>query len=314
MKNKIQGLYTYKIDTNDISLSLNSLKKEKIKIYNLKKIDDITYTFDSSIFSKNRIKYLFNNMKIIGHHGYFATIFKLFYYKTTIIAIILSIAFYFLLSFRIWKVNISGDSKLLLNYVETQLEKHEIKKGNKLLNNKQINQISKEILRKSSDKIEYLSIKKDGCVINVEYKKKREKIEEIKYQGCLYASKDGIIKSFDLLCGEKVVKENDYVKKGDLLVQDYIIDDYNNTIPIQTYGAVYAYTWYYLTLKENNISTKDNVSLYASLLLKAKEQISENFTTNEFIYSENVLQFKKEGSYVEMKIHFTCVENIARSY
>ena len=41
-----------------------------------------------------------------------------------------------------------------------------------------------------------------------------------------------------------MVKVNDYVKKGDLLVKDVVTTDQNEDVYVGTYGSVYAYTWY----------------------------------------------------------------------
>ena len=121
-----------------------------------------------------------------------------------------------------------------------------------------------------------------------------------------------MIKSFDLLSGEKVVDINDYVKKDDLLVKDILTTDYNEEVYIGTYGSVYAYTWYYVTLESKVSSNISHADLFANSMLMAKNQISKDFNDNEYIYEENVLQFNVKDNNMFLKIHFTCVEDIAK--
>ena len=103
----------------------------------------------------------------------------------------------------------------------------------------------------------------------------------------------------------------DQVKKGDLLVKDIVTTDYNNEVYVGTFGSVYAYTWYYVTINEK-ISDYNKESVFANCLLAIKEEISKNFKDNEYIYEENVLKFNIDKNILNMKVHFTCVEDIAK--
>ena len=79
------------------------------------------------------------------------------------------------------------------------------------------------------------SIKMGGDIVEIEQK-----------HGKMYAKKEGIIKSFDIESG-KIVKEiNDYVKVGDLLVDDTILYK-DKAIVVGTLGRVMAYTFNNIT-------------------------------------------------------------------
>ena len=100
-------------------------------------------------------------------------------------------------------------------------------------------------------------------------------------------------------------------KKDDLLVKDVVTTDYNQDVYVGTFGSVYAYTWYYVTINEkvNNIT---NETIFANTMMNIKNEICKNFSDNEYIYEENVLKFKIENNILNMKVHFTCVEDIAK--
>lgn len=308
----IRSLYLFKVKHYDIIELLNTLNKNDIKIYNLKKVSSDIYTFYSSIVNKKKIISLFLSCEIIKQTGYLAILLSMLKYKTTIIALIISVCFYASLSNKIWKINVYGDTELLNSFIIEQLNDNNIYVGSKKLSNERLSEIQNDILYKNYDLIEYLSLKQDGCIIEANFKKKRETSDKNELKGNLYASKDGVIKSFDLLSGEKVVKVNDYVKKGDLLVKDVLTTDYNEQVYIGTFGSVYAYTWYYITIEHKVYDYESKETILANTLLEMKRTISLNFTDLEYIYEENVLQFNIDNNILKMKVHFTCVEDIAK--
>lgn len=308
----IKSLYLFKVKHYDIIELLNTLNKNDIKIYNLKKVSSDIYTFYSSIVNKKKIISLFLSCEIIKQTGYLAILLSMLKYKTTIIALIISVCFYASLSNKIWKINVYGDTELLNSFIIEQLNENNIYVGSSKISSEKLSEIQNNILYKNYDLIEYLSLKQDGCIIEANFKKKRETSDKNELKGNLYASKDGVIKSFDLLSGEKVVKVNDYVKKGDLLVKDVLTTDYNEQVYIGTFGSVYAYTWYYITIEHKVYDYESKEIILANTLLEMKRTISLNFTDLEYIYEENVLQFNIDNNILKMKVHFTCVEDIAK--
>ena len=104
-------------------------------------------------------------------------------YKTTIIALIISVCFYTSLSNKIWKINVYGDTEVLNSFIIEQLNDNNIYVGSKKIDINKLSQIQNEILYKNYDLIEYLSIKQDGCVIEVNFKKKREITDKNELKG-----------------------------------------------------------------------------------------------------------------------------------
>lgn len=308
---KINAYYEYETHVIDIISFLEKLKENNIVIFKLNKIDKYTYRFYCSYKYKRKLLELYKDVKLISKKGYLHSIFSFLKYKTTLIALVISIAFYLSISSKIWKIEIVGDTDNLNTFINEQLRVNNIYVGANKLDVNELAKIQNDILYNNYEIIEYLSIKEEGCAIKVSFKKKRKEGEINQFKGSLYASKDGVIKSFDLLSGEKVVSVNDYVKKGDLLVKDIVTTDYNNEVYVGTFGSVYAYTWYYVTINEK-ISYTDKESVFANCLLAIKEEICKNFTDNEYIYEENVLKFNIDKNILNMKVHFTCVEDIAK--
>ena len=125
-----------------------------------------------------------------------------------------------------------------------------------------------------------------------------------------YASKSGVIKSSLISRGNFLYSVNDYVKKGDLLIDDYVYIN-NKSIYVGGYGKVYAYTW---TIVEISKSSNEGnyIDYYAYLLNKCRYEISKNFDNDEYIYEEKILISSFLNNNIHLKIHYTTVENIAK--
>ena len=304
----------YEVHIFDITSAMNQLKEEKVVIYKLEKIDAFTYTFLASPYCRNRIKKVFVQPKLIKKVGLFHIVENFFTFKTTALALIFSIVLFFLFCNRIWKINISGDNKQLYPKIQETLEKNKIKVGMGKINSESLLLVEEKILYDLKDQIEWLEKRVNGSTLTIKFLKKRVSNPPILLNQSLYATKDGVIHSFDIKNGEKMVKVNDYVKKGDLLVKDVVTTDQNEDVYVGTYCSVYAYTWYTedatYTLKDNE--AYDEVDVFSTLLIESRAEVGKEITENESIEKENVIQFKKEGKIITMKVHFTCIEDITK--
>jgi hypothetical protein len=126
-------------------------------------------------------------------------------------------------------------------------------------------------------------------------------------KGSLYASKDGVIRRFSISSGVKNVGVYDFVKKGDLLVSDILVNTNNESILIGSVGKVFASTFYYVEVSSNAIL--DDASKQALLLDRARSEVSKNINSeDEYIESENVLINDLNNGY--MKVYYVLYEDI----
>ena len=100
------------------------------------------------------------------------------------------------------------------------------------------------------DKIEWLEIENKGTkyIVKIEVRETKKEKEEEKIQD-IVASKDGIIKKIIAENGVKVVDENDYVKKGDILISGDIKLNEEIKNSISAKGKVYAEVWYNVSVE-----------------------------------------------------------------
>ena len=173
-----------------------------------------------------------------------------------------------------------------------------------------------EILSKSKREIlipqdiEFLEIRRSGSIINVRYQKRRKAIELPNKRDSLYATKDGVIRYFDVRSGVKVVNEYDYVRKGDLLVKDVVETSGGALIDVGTLGSVYANTFYIIDVEVFRDEGDDEALVFSKMLDKAKVKISENLSKGEKIEVERVLNYQIREKEGEMKVYYMLLEDI----
>ena len=155
-------------------------------------------------------------------------------------------------------------------------------------------------------KIDYLNIYQEGGVLFVKYtnsvgaKKVEKNFENI------YASKDGVIQKIDVSSGNILVKLNQYVKKGDLLVSNTITSTSEVDKIIETEGTIKAYTY---TTYEAKIDKKkmDDGEAFSYLLHTIRSKLG----SIDKIDREKVLSYGIIDNKRVLKVQYILIEDIA---
>ena len=301
-----------KIEVIDPCFILNIMNSNNIIIYNFKRYDEYHYTFITNNKYIAKIKELFLSTIIINKIGILNILKNKVLKFTTIFSIICSLILFNYLNNIIFDIKIKGDSTLLVNEIKKMLIQYDINKYYIKKSNEDLLIIEKEISSKLYDKIEWIEIKNQGSNVIVNFLKRRESFDIVQSQNALYATKEGIIKSFKLEKGVKEAEINQYVNKGDLLVNGTLTDAKGNQYFIGAIGSVYAYTWMNISLNidKNNL---DDTSLYLKMIELANSKIDKELTgDDEYIENFTILKYKIDEINAYMNIHVTLVEDITR--
>lgn len=153
----------------------------------------------------------------------------------------------YILSLFVWEVKIVGENKLIADNLLEQIEERYVPLGT-LKKNVNCNQLE-ENLRKDFEDISWISceLKGTGLTIYLEEGMAPQKANKKEKIGDIVASKDATITKMITREGTPLVKVNQEVKKGDILISGtiYIYDD-NNEIMETSYiaadGDVYGVT------------------------------------------------------------------------
>ena len=222
ISNKINVIHLNIIKHNELDLIIN------YKDYNL--LTKYSKTYKITIIKKyGKIK-LFdiikNNIIIIS-------------------CLMISTIFIYLLSNIIFSVDIIYNDKNIINLVNKELVKYNIKKFQKKKNYEYLNQVKDKILKDNKDILEWIEIEESGTkyIIRLVERKKETKKVEYDYQSII-ANKDATITSIKAYSGEKSKSINEYVKKGDVIISGILTKTDGTNLYTKAKGTVYGEVWY----------------------------------------------------------------------
>ncbi|MDX8045948.1 sporulation protein YqfD [Gracilibacillus sp. S3-1-1] len=172
--------------------------------------------------------------------------------KPLIIGFLLSIVMIFVLSNIVWRIDVSGLDEEMKRKVTVQLEEYGLEEGAFQWNVDSPATIQKNLLADVPELL-WIGVKKNGSAFHLEGVEKTivEKAEEEK-PGHLIAKKEGVITDLFVEKGQPLVKPNDVVYEGDVLVSGYLEqmdeeeeeEEQDSKKPVAAVGEVIAKVWY----------------------------------------------------------------------
>ena len=272
--------------SEDIVGLLKSFKENHITVFQLTKVDDCTYRFYLPIYQRIMVrKYHLTIIKSVGILYYLILI---FYRKLSIVGVVSFAVTVILCNQFIFRVEIIGNNPSTTILLDLKDEEYE------------------DLKDSFKGKIDYLNIYQEGGVLFVKYtnsvgaKKVEKNFENI------YASKDGVIQKIDVSSGNILVKLNQYVKKGDLLVSNTITSTSEVDKIIETEGTIKAYTY---TTYEAKIDKKkmDDGEAFSYLLHTIRSKLG----SIDKIDREKVLSYGIIDNKRVLKVQYILIEDIA---
>lgn len=271
------------------------------------------YVYGNDFYLKINRKYRkivkdnFKDYKIVSKMGFINIIESLITKPITLISLTLAITLFLNLSNRIYDIEFKGDYPLIENRILEVLNNENIYKYGYNISLENIEKIETKIKDEFNDELESFKIYKVGAKLSVEYKKRRKESIKEESKNNIYASKDGVIKSFSILKGNKVVKANQFVKKGDLLIEGSIENHDDKIVYIGAKGSVYASTYYFIEISTNEVLNE--VMMHARLLDLARSEVSKNINSDkEYIEKEVILNSDLKSGY--MRVYYVLYEDI----
>ena len=257
---------------------------------------------------RNKVKDNFKDYKIVSRLG-IINFFELLISKPmTFFSFVLSVFLFINLSSRVYDIELKGDYPYIESYIIEELKKEGIMIYSYNVNDDQIDLVENNLKERFNNELESLELYKKGAKLIVNYKKRRKINDLVENKGSLFATKDGVIRGFEISKGNKQVKVNDFVKKGDLLVSDVIMNNKEENINIGTRGSVFASTYYFIEVHIDSVND-DVLENYVYLLDLARSKVSENINSDkEYIEKESILVSDLECGY--MKVYYVLYEDI----
>ena len=236
-----------KIEGKNVNNFIKWLVKQHINIIN---INIIKYNLLELIIDYKDYNKLFKYSKtykieIIKKYGKIKIVDIFKKRISIIISILVSIAVLYFLSNIIFSIDIIYNNKEIIDIVKKELEKNNIKKYQIKKDYKYLNKVKEKILNDNKDILEWLEIEEYGTkyIVRIVERKKDTKNKSNEYQS-IVAKKNAIITNIRATSGEKAKTINDYVKKGETIINGILTGSSNENIFCKAEGQVYGEVWY----------------------------------------------------------------------
>lgn len=227
------------------------LLQKKVAIYSvLEKNDEIIVVVDYEGYQEILNTKTSYSITILNRFG-FAKVQYLFHkYFIFLLGIIFFIAIVSFLSHVIFKVEVIHSNEEIRNILYQDLEELGISKFKFRVSYDEKEKIVEKILKKETEKIEWLEIEEAGTkyIVRVEERKKNKK-EVIKTPQNIVAKKDAMILEIVAEEGEVKRKKLDYVKKGDVIISGLIYNKEDIVSKRCARGKVFGEVWYRVTVE-----------------------------------------------------------------
>lgn len=275
MKNEwidhLKSTYVLKITGKNVSRFIRKLIIQKIELL---KVDDINHNeVRITIYKKDYNKVIeqktIYEIDFLESHGIIHIKKIIKFHKVFIFFLFIGLIILYILSHMIFSVQIVHTNHEIRDILTNELSSFGIKKNHFKKSYKTVKKIKKKILERHKDKIEWLEIENIGTkyIVRVEMRKLKEEKKETKKVDII-AKKDAVIKQIVAESGEIIKKENDYVKKGDIIISGNVFLNDKWMASTRASGKVYGEVWYnvkvsypyiyyeeYLTGKKNTVYT-----------------------------------------------------------
>lgn len=193
--------------------------------------------------------------------------------------IILFIILIYLQSNIIISVDIKHENQTLKDNVKSILYSYKIKPFTIAKSNKELNEISNDILRNNRDTLDFIAITKEGMHLKVSFEERIIKTIEDEASYCnIVSTKDAVVNKINVYKGISLIEKNQSVKAGDILISGDLILNEEIKEQVCANGEIIGTTWYKINVtypKSQTIIKKTgkksyNLSINNKLFLKNK--------------------------------------------
>ena len=293
----------------NINRVINKCINNNIYLSDIKYLNNDTISCKINVKDYKKIKRLnyYSKIKFKDYDGIEKIKYEI---KNNIIYIIIGILSFLLMDIitsYIVDIEVIHSSSTIRKLIYQELENNNIKKYRLAYSYDEIEKIQNKILDNNKERLEWISISKDGMkyIVHAEERKINNITKEEGYRHII-ASKDAYITKIISTKGENLVRSGDYVKKGDKLISGEIKLYENVKGNTLATGSVYGNVWYNVFIsipkkeeyQEYTGKERYNLNINNKILLRNKYQ----YFTQDNIRELNILGFKikiyKEKEYL----------------
>lgn len=271
--------YRLKVKGKNPKRFINYLINEKVSLYDVEINDkDTIILVDEDGYHK--ILKMKTSYKVELLEEYGVVKYKNFIkrYSIFFICILFGLLLIKVLSNIVFDIDVEHSKSEIREIILNDLKKFGIEKYHFKVSYEEKEQIKKKILKKETERIEWLEIESVGTkyVVKVEERIKNEPIVDNTTQH-IVAKKDAMILEIYAESGEIKVKKNDYVEKGDVLISGFITKDEEIKKKTKAIGTIYGEVWYQVEISLPKLYKE------VKYTNDKKKKIEVNFLSHNFL-------------------------------
>lgn len=314
---KIDFQFFFGLDSYQVKLPfrffLNQCKENELEIYRCLQNKNVI-EFYCPVRQRKKVLKAFPDAKYIKTVGCLGFLFRQLKKPFRILLLIWCMALYFLLNHIVFSIEYQSTNAVLEKKIQQVLFEHGYQAPFFSLDS-ELKQTLKDLLKQElNTEIAWLEVTCNGSIVQIAFNDKQYKEPTSFQDEPLIATKDALVVRFDVTHGQKKVKLNQIVHKGDILVDHILIDAYGQPQNVFVEGKVWGKTW---TTIEKKMPVEENFEFlkpfhFLRLLYDARREIEKQLDEDEQILKENILQFTYDGSTITLIVHYTCLEDITK--
>lgn len=248
---RIQGIVYIHIEGEKAVEFINSAVKKNIQIWSIKKVDNDTLGLFARLTDLGKLRVLrrLYGVKLSFHkrQGFPFWFLRMKRNWAFVMGFFSFIFLLTLLSNMVWDVQVTGASKEVEYRILTQLDGIGVKRGAIQFTLMSPQEIQNTLTKNNGD-ITWVGVERKGTVFHLQVVEKTiPKVAEAKENRDLVAKKAGVVTYILAEAGQAMVKVNQYVKKGQVLISGYIGKE-DRLKATAASGKVLAETWYETTV------------------------------------------------------------------
>lgn len=219
------------IETWDVALKESGTIEFKMRNKDYKKVKEIAKITHSEI-------------EIVGEKGSINIWRRYKKRKIFLIAALCAFAAVYVLSLRIWSIEVNGNKKISIDEIKCELHNEGVDIGIRK-DSLDFNTIKSNIYLRRNDVL-WMGFNVKGTKMIVEVLERNDPPkDDLKNVPCnIISDKDGIIESIYVKLGTKCFDVGDIVFKGDVIVSGIVTSDYSDTKEVSANADITMKTWY----------------------------------------------------------------------
>lgn len=301
---RAMGLDAWRVDM-PVETFLRIVKVFDLELYDIS-FQKTAICFYAHVWQRRNIVYALKEAELVATTGAIAYLLRSLRKPYRLLALLISMLLWYVCSQTVLTIDIRGESEKHRQLIASTLQELGYRTP---FYDKDLAEMKAKLKKRLENDIAWLEAYQEGSRYVITYTPKEFAKLQVLKQDALIAQEDGVIAQFEVSHGSKCRRVNEFVHKGEKLVDNVLLDSKGQDAKTDVEGRVYAYVWkdVRVTMPSNRLPKSLQ---FFDLLMEARRIASLDFRIGDKISKENILQFSTDMGKIEMVVHYTLYKDI----